>query len=92
MSIENLDLLEKGGIMPIFEINGFRKARLLARLTQVQAAAKIGVDPITIIQWEKGTNTPTKRNLEKTAEVYGCSVNELLSDNPGPKQDGATAP
>lgn len=64
--------------MPIFEINGFRKARLLAKMTQSQAAAKIGVDPITIIQWEKGSNTPTKRNLEKAAAVYGCSASDLL--------------
>lgn len=64
--------------MPIFEINGFRKARLTARLTQVQAAAKIGVDPITIIQWEKGTSTPTKRNLEKAAAAYGCTISDLL--------------
>ena len=36
--------------MPIFEINRFRKARLSAKMTQAQAAEKIGVDPITIIQ------------------------------------------
>lgn len=64
--------------MPIFEINRFRKARLSAKMTQAQAAEKIGVDPITIIQWEKGSNTPTRRNLEKAATVYGCSTNDLL--------------
>lgn len=64
--------------MPIFEINKFRKARLAARMTQSQAAKKIGVDPITIIQWEKGSNTPTKRNLEKAAGVYGCATGDLL--------------
>ena len=58
--------------MPIFEINRFRKARLSAKMTQAQAAKEIGVDPITIIQWEKGSNIPTKRNLEKAAELsYG---------------------
>ena len=64
--------------MPIFEINRSRKARLSAKMTQAQAAEKIGVDPITIIQWEKGSNTPTRRNLEKAATVYGCSTNDLL--------------
>lgn len=64
--------------MPIFEINRFRKARLSAKLTQAKAAAQIGVDPITIIQWEKGANTPTKRNLEKAAKVYGCTTSDLL--------------
>ncbi len=65
--------------MPIFEINRFRKARLSAKMTQAQAAEKIGVDPITIIQWEKGSNTPTKRNLEKAAAAaYGCAINDLL--------------
>lgn len=64
--------------MPIFEINRFRKARLSAKLTQAQAAAKIGVDPITIIQWEKGANTPTKRNLERAAKAYNCAISDLL--------------
>lgn len=64
--------------MPIFEINKFRKARLAAKMTQTQAAKKIGVDPITIIQWEKGSNTPTKRNLEKAALIYGCAISDLL--------------
>ena len=64
--------------MPIFEINRFRKARLSAKMTQAQAAKEIGVDPITIIQWEKGSNIPTKRNMEKAAGVYGCSVADLL--------------
>lgn len=70
--------------MPIFEINGFRKARLSAKMTQAQAAAKIGVDPITIIQWEKGTNTPTRRNLEKAAAAYGCTTNDLLDPDATP--------
>lgn len=64
--------------MPIFEINRFRKARLSAKMTQAQAAERIGVDPITIIQWEKGSNAPTKRNLEKAAAVYGCSTSDLM--------------
>lgn len=64
--------------MPIFEINSFRKARLTAKMTQSQAAKEIGVDPITIIQWEKGSNTPTRRNLEKAASVYGCTISDLL--------------
>lgn len=68
--------------MPIFEMNGFRKARFSAKLTQAQAAKKIGVDPITIIQWEKGANVPSKRNLEKAAMVYGCTVDTLLIDQP----------
>ena len=48
MSIEILVFLENGirkeDIMPIFEINRFRKARLSAKMTQAQAAEKIGVD------------------------------------------------
>ena len=67
--------------MPIFEINRFRKACLMAKMTQAEAARKIGVDPITIIQWEKGSNTPTRRNLEKAALVYSCAISDLLDPN-----------
>lgn len=63
--------------MPIFEINKFRKARLATKMTQAQAAEKIGVDPITIIQREKGSNTLTRRNLEKAALIYGCDISDL---------------
>ena len=74
--------------MPIFEINEFRKARLSAKMTQAQAAEKIGVDPITIIQWEKGSNKPTKKNLEKMAKAYRCTIDELLGSSPAGRYAG----
>lgn len=59
--------------MPIFEINRFRKARLSAKMTQAQAAEKIGVDPITIIQWEKGSNITA---AEKKIKAFSDSHKE----------------
>jgi len=63
--------------MPIFKANAFRRARLAAELTQREAAKRIGVDPVTIIQWEKGSDFPQRNNLAKAADVYGCTVEQL---------------
>jgi len=62
----------------VFTVNGFRKARYAAKLTQQEAAKRIGVDLRTISAWEKDENVPRDKNVEKAAEVYGCTVDELL--------------
>ena len=63
-----------------FTINKFKKARMAAGITQKDAAERIGVSAITILQWEKGKNVPNKTNLPKIAEAYGCTVEDLIGN------------
>jgi len=35
-----------------------KKRRLKLKLTQAQASPQLGVDPMTILNWEKGKTTP----------------------------------
>ena len=53
---------------------------MAAGITQKDAAERIGVSAITILQWEKGKNVPNKTNLPKIAEAYGCTVEDLIGN------------
>lgn len=59
----------------------FYKARKAAGLTQIQAAQLLGVTDATISQWENGETKPKTSRLAKVAEVYGCTIDELLKEN-----------
>ena len=48
-------------------------------LTQKELAEKIGVSQGAVYFWEKGINEPTAGYLVSMAELFGVSVDELLS-------------
>lgn len=52
-------------------------ARVNARLTQQEAADRIGVTRTTISNWERGQHTPTSDRLLKISEVYGVPAEQL---------------
>ena len=59
---------------------GFKKARERSGLTQQEAAIRIGVDQSTVCLWEIGKTKPRANLLPKIASIYGCSVDELLTE------------
>jgi DNA-binding XRE family transcriptional regulator len=46
-----------------------KKWRLEQGLFQVDLAKRIGVDEMTIVNWEKEKTKPTKRNLPKIKKI-----------------------
>lgn len=52
--------------------------RLTKGLTQEQAAESLKVSKRTICFWEKGRTYPTAKQLEAMAELYGCTMNDIL--------------
>lgn len=62
---------------------GFRTAREAAGLTVTEAARKLGVSMVAIYQWECGKNFPEGRRFTEIADLYGCTVDELLTGNKG---------
>ena len=64
----------------------FLKARLNAGLTQSKAAEAIGVTPTAISYWESGQCMPRATLLVRIASLYGCTVDELLSDGKMPAE------
>lgn len=60
---------------------GFKKAREKSGITQQEAAEKLGVDQSTVCLWETGKTKPRASLLTRIASVYGCTVDELLTDS-----------
>lgn len=52
--------------------------RKRAGLTQREVANRLGINQSTVVLWEKGRTFPTSPKLPKLAELYGCTVDELL--------------
>lgn len=52
--------------------------RVAAGITQEELATKLGVDRSTVTKWETGQSLPRTHLLPKLAELFGCTVDELL--------------
>ena len=63
-------------------MNLLKKARKKAGISQESVAIKLNVTQGAISQWEKGKSLPRAELLPKLAALYGCTVDELLSERP----------
>lgn len=61
-----------------------RQLRQAARMTQAEAAARLGIDRSAVAHWEQGRNGPSKRIMPRVAELYRCSVEDLLDEGGKP--------
>ena len=60
---------------------GFKKARQTAGLSVAQVMEALKVSDAAVYQWETGVTFPSSKRLPEIAKLYGCTVDELLSDN-----------
>lgn len=58
-----------------------RELRERANLRQIDVAKRLNVDQAAVSNWENGKNAPLRKYHKKLAKLYGCTVDELLSDN-----------
>jgi len=54
-----------------------RKLRIERGLFQKQLARGIGVDEVTIVNWEKSRTRPGRRHMERLSEYFSQNLNEL---------------
>lgn len=54
-----------------------RAARVNRGLTQEDAASAIGVTPLTIRKWEKGSTYPDARQIKKLCELYCVHYDDI---------------
>ena len=54
-----------------------KELRLNARLTQIELAAKINRNKVTISNYEAGLKTPPREIFIKLAEIFGVSLDYL---------------
>lgn len=62
-------------------MNRFKRFRLLASMSTEEAARRIGVCPSNIGHWEAGRTQPRVSRLRRIADVYGCTIADLLGDD-----------
>ena len=60
----------------------FKKAREKCGLTQQEVATRLGIDQSAVCLWETGKTKPRSSQLLKIAELYNCTVEELLRGHP----------
>lgn len=49
-------------------------------MTQRQVAQALGVDVVTVSRWETGTREPNISTHKELAQLYGCTVDELIDE------------
>lgn len=59
-------------------MNKIREYRKQRKWTQDELAKRIGVERSAVAKWESGKSQPQAARLVALAEVFGCSVDELL--------------
>ena len=57
---------------------GFKEKRKACGLTQCDVAKLLGVTHSAVAMWETGRVLPRAALLKKIAELYQCTVDELL--------------
>ncbi len=59
-------------------MNSIKRHREAAGMLQEEVAGRLGVHQTAVSQWEVGNTLPRAATLKKLAELYGCTVDELL--------------
>ena len=47
-------------------------------MKQYELAARMGVKQASVCAWESGENYPSVENLMKLADIFHCSIDEVL--------------
>ena len=66
--------------------NNLIKYRKAAGLTQVQLAQKLGYSDKSVSKWEREEGVPDIYILKEIADLYGITVNDLISEQPTIKE------
>lgn len=61
-------------------INNFKRARLIAGLTQEELADSLGVSRTTVCKWESGHGLPRAKRIRQVADALKTTAAELLKE------------
>ena len=61
-------------------VTKIKEFRIALGMTQSELAAKMGVSQATIGMWETGDRMPRASKLQKLAEILGCTVSDLFTE------------
>lgn len=54
--------------------------RLKNGYTQTELAEKLNIHQTTVSHWEMGEDNPSLKNLRKLCNLFGCTMEELLTE------------
>lgn len=60
--------------------------RAAGGMTQLQLAARLGVTPGTIYNWERGKGEPRARQVARLAQALGVTADAVLAALPEPPE------
>lgn len=63
--------------MDVKKMYGLGPRRKAAGYTQQQLAKALGVERVTVANWETGVNWPSARVLPDIADMLCCSIDDL---------------
>ena len=63
-----------------FMVLRIKQLRLNSQLNQVQLAAAMGVSQGVISNWESEVILPRTRDLPRLAQVLGCKIGDLFTE------------
>lgn len=55
-----------------------KTARVAAKMTQAEAAAKLGTTTASLCRWERGERTPKVTTFFRLCELYGVSPSDIF--------------
>lgn len=61
-------------------MNNFKRARLIAGMTQVELAEKLGVSSVSVHKWESGKNLPRAKRMKDVAHALHTTAEYLLEE------------
>lgn len=59
----------------------FVNARKRTGMSQMEVARRLGIDQSSVAYWETGKNIPRASMLVKLADLYCCTIDELMGRN-----------
>lgn len=73
--------------MNVETANRLMQYRKKAGLSQEELADKLGVSRQAVSKWECAESSPDTDNLIALSKIYGISLDELINEDPSPKQE-----
>lgn len=61
------------------DVHPLKRYRDDKQMTQIDLARELGVDPMTISRWERGTRAPRRRDLSRIASITGLQPAEIIN-------------
>lgn len=58
--------------LPRWEGSSLRARRILAELSHLDLAERLGVGQSTVARWERGINEPERAQVKQLAKLLGC--------------------